>query len=265
MTTTADVATHGEVTIAIDGHIAIITVENKAKLNAYTPEMIAQLSTHLTAFDEDDELWVAILRSAGEHTTAGLDMSKFFSADGMVDAVPSGQVDPFGLTRRCRKPVVAVVQGITYTVGIEMMLAADIAVAADSARFAQLEAKRGIAPLGGAHFRYLTRTGWGNAMYHLLRCDEFGAQRALELGFVQEVVPHGRQFDRAMELAREICQCAPLGLRATKEAALAFLEHGERGAVGQIPQIQAKVFATEDFHEGVASFVERRAAIFQGR
>src|SRR4051812_5106195 len=101
MTTTADVATHGEVTIAIDGHIAIITVENKAKLNAYTPEMIAQLSTHLTAFDEDDELWVAILRSAGEHTTAGLDMSKFFSADGMVDAVPSGQVDPFGLTRRC--------------------------------------------------------------------------------------------------------------------------------------------------------------------
>ena len=208
---------------------------------------------------------MAILRSAGDHTTAGLDMPKFFSADGMVDAVPEGQVDPFGLTRRCRKPVIAVVQGITYTVGIEMMLAADIAVAADTARFAQLEAKRGIAPLGGAHFRYLTRTGWGNAMYHLLRCDEFGAQRALQLGFVQEVVPHGRQFDRAMELAREICQCAPLGLRATKQAALKFLEDAERAAVAQIPEIQAKVFATEDFGEGVASFVERRAATFQGR
>jgi enoyl-CoA hydratase/carnithine racemase len=260
-----DIVRQGEVTLAIDGHIAIITVANEAKLNSYTPQMLAQLSTHLTVFDDDDDLWVAILRSAGEHTTAGLDMSKFFGPDGMLDAVPEGHVDPFGLTRRCRKPVIAVVQGITFTVGIEMMLAADIAVAADSARFAQLEAKRGIAPLGGAHFRYLTRTGWGNAMYHLLRCDEFGAQRALELGFVQEVVPHGRQFDRAMELAHEICQCAPLGLRATKQAALKFLEEAERAAVAQIPEIQAKVFATADFQEGVASFVERRTAIFQGR
>jgi enoyl-CoA hydratase len=265
MPNATDLVKQGEVTLAIDGHIAIITVENEAKLNAYTPQMMTQLSTHLTAFDDDDDLWVAILCSAGDHTTAGLDMPKFFSAHGMVDAVPEGQVDPFGLTRRCRKPVIAVVQGITYTVGIEMMLAADIAVAADTARFAQLEAKRGIAPLGGAHFRYLTRTGWGNAMYHLRRCDEFGAQRALELGFVQEVVPHGRQFDRALELAREICQCAPLGLRATKQAALTFLEDAERAAVAQIPAIQAKVFATEDFQEGIASFIERRAAVFQGR
>lgn len=261
----ADTATQGSVSLRVDGHIAIITVDNVAKLNAFTPEMMAQLSTHLTTFDDDPELWVAVLHAAGEHTTAGLDMPRFFGPDGMLDAVPPGQVDPFGLGRRCRKPLVAVVQGITYTIGIEMMLAADIAVAADSARFAQLEAKRGIAPLGGAHFRYLTRTGWGNAMYHLLRCDEFDAQRALELGFVQEVVPHGRQLDRAVELAREICQCAPHGLRATKEAARTFLEHGERAAVAQIPEIQAKVFVTEDFQEGIASFVERRAAVFQGR
>jgi len=265
MSIAAEVATGGEVTLEIDGHIAIITVANEAKLNAYTPQMMTQLSTQLTVFDDDDDLWVAVLCSAGDHTTAGLDMPKFFGPDGMLDAVPAGQVDPFGLTRRCRKPVVAVVQGITFTVGIEMMLAADIVVAADSARFAQLEAKRGIAPLGGAHFRYLTRTGWGNAMYHLLRCDEFDAQRALELGFVQEVVPHGQQIERGMELAREICQCAPIGLQATKQAAMTFLEDGERAAVEQIPEIQAKVFATEDFKEGVASFVERRAAIFQGR
>jgi enoyl-CoA hydratase len=265
MPNTTDVVTRGQVTLETEGHIAIITVDNQAKLNSYTPEMMTQLSTHLTAFDDDDDLWVAVFRSAGDHTTAGLDMPKFFGPHGMVDAVPEAQVDPFGLTRRCRKPVIAVVQGITYTVGIEMMLAADMAIAADTARFAQLEAKRGIAPLGGAHFRYLTRTGWGNAMYHLLRCDEFDAQRALQLGFVQEVVPHGQQFDRAMQLAQEICQCAPLGLRATKQAALAFLEDAERAAVAQIPEIQAKVFATNDFQEGLASFVERRAAIFQGR
>src|SRR5690606_22341465 len=109
--------------------------------------------------------------------------------------------DPFGMKKRCRKPLISVVHGITYTIGIEMMLASDIVIAADTARFAQLESKRGIAPLGGAHYRYLTRTGWGNAMYHLLLCDEFGAQEAYRCGFVQEVHPFGRHRERALELA----------------------------------------------------------------
>ena len=65
----------------------------------------------------------------------------------------------------------------------------DIVIAADTARFCQLESKRGIAPLGGAHFRYLTRTGWGNAMYHLFLCDEFGAEEALRIGIVARVFP----------------------------------------------------------------------------
>jgi enoyl-CoA hydratase/carnithine racemase len=95
-------------------------------------------------------------------------------------------------------------------------------IAADAARFCQLESKRGIAPLGGAHFRYLTRTGWGNAMYHLFLCDGFGAEEALRIGFVQEVHPYGKHRERAMEIARRICKCAPLGLCATKAAALAW-------------------------------------------
>ncbi len=255
----------GTVTMRVDGHIAIITVENESKMNSYTPAMMGQLSDHLTRLDEDDDLWVGVFCSAGKHTTAGLDMPKFFGPDAQGDGVPDGQVDPFGLKRRCTKPLIAVVQGITYTVGIEMMLAADIVVAADTARFAQLESKRGIAPLGGAHFRYLSRTGWGNAMYHLFRCDEFDAQRALQLGFVQEVVPFGEQFDRAIELAHEICTNAPLGIRATKEAALAYVDGAEQAAIGEIDRIREKVFSTEDFTEGIQSFVERRDAVFHGR
>ena len=108
-----------------------------------------------------------------------------------------GLVDPFGLERRCTKPVIAVVQGITYTVGIEMALAQDIVIAADAARYQQLESFRGIAPLGGAHFRHLSRTGWGHAMHLLFTCEEFSAERALQLGFVQEVHPLGRHMERA--------------------------------------------------------------------
>jgi len=254
-----------EVRMTIEGHICVISLDNAAKKNAITPALMSQLSTQLTTFEDDNNLWVAIIDPAGEHTTAGLDMPKFFGPTATAKPIPKDQVDPFALHRRTTKPVISVVHGITYTIGIEMMLAGDIVIAADTARFCQLESKRGIAPLGGAHFRYLTRTGWGNAMYHLFLCDEFGAEEALRIGFVQEVHPYGKHRERAMEIARRICACAPLGLRATKKAALTYLEQGERAAVGAIPSIEKAVFGTEDFKEGVQSFVERRAARFQGR
>ena len=102
-------------------------------------------------------------------------------------------------------------------------------------------------------------------MYHLLRADQFDAHRALELGMVQEVVPFGRQVDRAIEIAREICANAPLGVKTTKLAALKYLDEGESAAVAAIADISSVVFHSEDFKEGVQSFVERRAARFQGR
>ena len=254
-----------EVRMTVDGHVCVISLDNVAKKNAITPELMAQLSAHLTTFEDDDDLWVAILDPAGEHTTAGLDMPKFFGPTATEQPLAADQVDPFALQRRTTKPVISVVHGITYTIGIEMTLAGDIVVAADTARFCQLESKRGIAPFGGAHFRYLTRTGWGNAMYHLFLCDEFDAQEALRIGFVQEVHPYGRHRERAMEIARRICQCAPLGLRATKKAALEYLEQGERAGVAAIPAIRKAVFDTEDFKEGIQSFIERREARFRGR
>ncbi|PRZ44313.1 enoyl-CoA hydratase/carnithine racemase [Antricoccus suffuscus] len=255
----------GEVTMETDGHIAVITVRNEAKKNSYTPEMMDQLSDHLTGYEDDDSLWAAVLCSAGEHTTAGLDMPKFFGPNATAEPRDPNKVDPFGLGRRTTKPLIAVVQGITFTVGIEMMLAADIAVAADTAVFQQLESKRGIAPFGGAHFRYLTRTGWGNAMYHLFLCDKFDAAEALRLGFVQEVVPYGQHMDRAMQLAREICKNAPIGIRATKIAAQKYINAAERAAIDCIPEIRETVFATEDSKEGIQSFIERREANFKGR
>ena len=144
---------------------------------------------------------------------------------------PEGNIDSVRMRNQCRKPVVTAVQGICFTVGIEMALAGDIVVAAEDSRFCQMESKRGIAPLGGAHFRYLTRAGWGNAMYHLMLCDEFAAQEAYRIGLVQEVVPAGRQVDRAMEIARIIARNAPLGIQVTKEAGRKFIEAGEQAAV----------------------------------
>jgi enoyl-CoA hydratase len=169
------------------------------------------------------------------------------------------------LSKRCRKPIVTAVQGIVFTVGIEMMLAGDIVIAADDSRFCQMEARRGIAPLAGAHFRYISRAGWGDAMYHLLLCDEFTAAEAHRIGLVQEVVPAGQQVERAMALAEIIARNAPLGIQVTKEAGRKFIEAGEQAAIAIIPQIRERVLNTSDAAEGIKSFVERRAAVFQGR
>ncbi|MBX3586154.1 MAG: crotonase/enoyl-CoA hydratase family protein [Ramlibacter sp.] len=254
-----------EVRTVIQDHVCVITLDNATKRNAITPDMMQQLSRQLTAFEDNDDLWVAVLDPAGEHTTAGLDMPQFFGPSATARPIPDDQVDPFGLKRRCHKPVISVVHGVTYTAGIEMMLASDIVIAADTARFGQLEARRGIAPLGGAHYRYLTRMGWGNAMYHLFLCEEFPAARALQLGLVQEVLPFGPHRARALEIARKICECAPIGLRATKEAALTYIHEGEQAAIAAIAGIRKKVFASADFKEGIQSFMERRSARFQGR
>jgi enoyl-CoA hydratase/carnithine racemase len=102
-------------------------------------------------------------------------------------------------------------------------------------------------------------------MYHLLLCDEFTAEEAYRVGIVQEVVAAGQQVERAMELAGIIASNAPLGIQVTKEAALKFIEAGERAAIDIIPEIRGRVLDSEDAKEGIQSFVERRAANFQGR
>ena len=261
----SDTAAPGRVYSERHDRILKIVIDNPGKRNAFSPEMVLQLSDALTTLDRDASLWVGVVCAVGEHFTAGLDMPKFFGPQATAKPLPEGNVDPFGLRRGCSKPVVTAVQGITYTVGIEMMLAGDIVVAADDCRFCQMESKRGIAPLGGAHFRYLSRAGWGNAMYHLMLCDEFSAAEAWRIGLVQEVVPAGRQVERAMALAATIAQNAPLGIQVTKEAGRKFIEAGEAAAIAAVPQIRERVLNSADAAEGIRSFVERRAAVFQGR
>lgn len=261
----SDATAAGRVRSERHGRILKIVIDNPARKNAFSPEMMRELSDALTELDRDDSLWVGVLCAAGADFTAGLDMPKFFGPQARPWALPEGHVDPFGMRGRCRKPIVTAVQGITFTVGIEMMLAGDIVVAADDCRFCQMEARRGIAPLGGAHFRYVERAGWGNAMYHLLLCDEFSAAEAHRIGFVQEVVPAGTQIERAMELAARIAGNAPLGIQATKEAARSFVDAGEAAAIAVVPRIRERVLGTADAAEGIRSFVERRAAVFQGR
>ena len=258
-------STEGTIRTEIHDRIFKIIIDNPTKKNAFSPAMMEQLSDALTELHNNDGYWVGVICAESKDFTAGLDMPKFFGPNAEKRSFKEGNVDVFGLQKRCKKPIVSAVQGIVFTVGIELMLAGDIVVAADDARFCQMESRRGIAPLGGAHFRFLSRTGWGNAMYHLFLCDEFTAARAREIDLVQEVVPAGQQIERAMALARIIAGNAPLGIQVTKEAALTYVEYGEAAAIAYIPKIRERVLNSADAREGIQSFIERRAAVFQGR
>lgn len=255
----------GSITTEVRGHIMLIGLNRPEKYNGYTPTMANQLVAALTLLDEDVDLWVGVIFGHGDHFTAGLDLPKWTGSMAKGVSGDGSHIDVVGLGRACRKPIVTAVHGITFTLGIELAMAGDIVIAADNCRFSQLEPKRGIMATGGATIRFVERGGWGNAMYHLLTSDEFDAEEAKRIGFVQEIVPVGQQLNRAIEIAEVIATGAPLAVQATKAASRRFVEEGFEAAVAALEPTQKVLLATEDSKEGVQSFVERREAQFKGR
>src|SRR6185436_17308049 len=150
------------------------------------------------------DLRCGVLFAHGDHFTGGIDLAEWATLlrQGRFPDLPEGAIDPLGLdeSNRLRKPVIMAVQGICLTIGIELLLATDIRVAAANTRFGQIEIKRGIFPAGGATVRLMQEVGWGNAMRYLLTGDEFSAAEALRLGLVQEVVETGKELACAVEI-----------------------------------------------------------------
>ena len=270
MTTTAETNCDGRIVCEARGHLLLIGIDRPAKRNGFTPTMFRELGAAYSRLDDESDLRVGVLHAFGDHFTAGLDLPTLAPLMQRGErAVPLGDVEPTDLGtpgyRRRVKPMVAAVKGITFTLGIELMLAADIVVAADDCRFSQLEVKRGIMATGGATLRMAERGGLGNALLHLLTGDEFGAAEALRLNFVQKVVPAHQVLDEAVGIAETIARQAPLAVVATRRNALKAVEFGPIVAMQEFIDTQARLANSADAAEGVRSFVEKRSARFQGR
>jgi enoyl-CoA hydratase/carnithine racemase len=259
--------TSARVTVERRGAVLLIGLDRPAKRNAADLRMLQELALAYGEYARDDDLRVAVVHAAGEHFTGGLDLADLAPriADGL-DLVPEGGIDPWQLTGPVLdKPVVLAVQGTCLTLGVELMLAADLTVAADSTRFGQIEVSRAILPFGGATLRFPRAVGWGNAMRWTLTGDLFDAAEAHRLGLVQEVVPHGTQLDRALELAERIAAQAPLAVRATLANARLAVREGDDAAIARLPAELARLAATEDARTGMAAFLSRTAPNYRGR
>ena len=255
------------ITVERDGHVLLIGFNRPEKRNAADFRLLQDLALAYGELERDPELRAGLVFAHGDHFTGGLDLPDVaprIGADGL-NIVPDGGIDPWQVSGAPRtKPVVIAVHGICLTLGIELMLASDIAVAAEGTTFAQIEVARGILPFGGATLRFPKAAGWGNAMRWVLTGDTFDAQEAYRIGLVQEVVADGSQVDRGLELARRIAAQAPLAVQsALANARLAVTD--QEAAAAQLQPELVRLAQSEDARIGMESFMTRTRAQFVGR
>jgi enoyl-CoA hydratase/carnithine racemase len=250
-----------------DGRVLHIILDRADKMNAFDLRMLHELAAAVSEYEADESLWCAVLCANGDNFTAGLDLAEVGPAIRKGAALfPEGSVDVLNLREpRRKKPLVMAAQGWCLTIGIELLLAADIRIAAEGTRFGQIEINRGIFPFGGATIRLPQIAGWGNAMRWLLTGDRFDAAEALRIGLVQEVVPADKLREKATEIAQTVAKRAPLGVWATIRSARTAEREGVDTAVAELLDIARELMDTEDAAEGVRSFVERREGDFKGR
>lgn len=263
-----DVNDDPRITVEKDHGVLLIGFNRPSKRNAADLRLLRELSLAYGELERDPELRVGLVFAHGDHFTAGLDLADVaprIGANGL-EIVPDGGINPWQIQgESLSKPVVMAVQGTCLTLGIELMLASDIVVAAQSTRFGQIEVARAILPFGGATIRFPRAVGWGNAMRWILTGDEFDATEAHRMGLVQEVVPDGEQLTRARELADRIAAQAPLAVQAALANARLAVREGDAAAEARLQPELVRLAASEDATIGMEAFASRRPATFVGR
>jgi len=256
------------ITVDRDGHVLRIGFNRPEKRNAADLQLLTELSRAYGELERDPELRAGFVFAHGDHFTGGLDLADVgprIGADGL-DITGEGGINPWQVSgESVSKPVVIAVQGTCLTLGIELILASDIAVAAASTTFGQIEVARGILPFGGATIRFPRAVGWGNAMRWILTGDSFDAAEAHRIGLVQEVVPDGEQYARGLELAQRIAAQAPLAVQAALANARAAVRAGDPVAEAALQPELVRLAASEDARIGMEAFVTRQPATFVGR
>ncbi len=253
-----------------DGAVATLTLNRPEKLNALNYALIDRLLEMLDALEVDSSIRAIILTGAGERAfSAGGDIHEFSQsvAQGpdaaLRDFVTRGQ----RLTARLeayRKPVIAAVNGLAFGGGCEITEATPLAIASERAIFAKPEINLGMPPTFGGTQRLPRLGGRKRALELLLTGETFSPQRALELGLVNQVVPHGELLNAAHDLANRILRHSPLAIAAILTAVTRGVNHSiAEGLLIEGEQF-ARVVPTADLREGLDAWIARRQPSYSG-
>ncbi len=248
-----------------DGHVFTVTINRPEVMNSLHPPANLELSELFDEFEQNPELWVAILTGAGDRAfSAGNDL-KYTAQGGDRSMMPATGFG--GLTSRFTnaKPVIAAVNGVAMGGGFEIALACDLIVASENAVFALPEPRVGLAALAGGLHRLPRQIGLKQAMGMILTGKRVDAAEAKQLGIANEVVPHDQLMKAARRWADEILECAPLSVRASKQSILEGLSYGSVEEAINAPYEEVhRMIKSQDFIEGPRAFAEKRKPNWSG-
>ncbi|CAN5257179.1 crotonase/enoyl-CoA hydratase family protein [soil metagenome] len=251
-----------ELLVEVGAGVMTITINRPEQRNAMTLEVAEAIAGALDELDSRDDLVVGVFTGAGGTFCAGMDLKRF--AQGERPAIPGRGFGGF-TERPPKKPLIAAVEGWALGGGFELMLACDLAVAGETARFGTPEVRRGLIARGGGLIRLARRIPQAIALEMVLTGAPITAARAAAVGLVNDVVAEGEALARARELAAVIASNAPLAVKVSKAVVLESLDwRTDEAFERQVPYADV-VFASADAVEGSRAFAERRDPKWTGR
>jgi len=240
---------------------AVVTLHRPDVLNAGSPTLFRELAETMTAFDADDDVRAVVLTGGtGKSFSAGADLGgmTFDSMANCRSFIRQAHA-PFEAIERLSKPVIAAVNGYAFGFGTEIVLACDLAIASEKARFGLREMNHGLVP-AVTITRGIDMIGRRRVSWMALTSDDISAEEAREFGFVNKVVPTDRLVEEYTALATRLAKRPPLAVAVTKWT----LNKAAGGHYREGENLMPAIFASKDVAEGRAAFEERREPVFQG-
>jgi len=243
--------------------LGIITLNRPERLNAMNWNLMQEIHAAITELEQDEEVRVIILTGAGRAFSAGADLVN----PGPLTVPPEKMPRYLNylplLIATCYKPIIAAVNGSAAGGGFSLALACDIRIASEFATFYPVWVQRGVNPTLYGSYLLPRLLGLGRALEVLYAARPIDAQEAYRIGLVQRVVPHEGLMEEALSLAERIAKGPPLAMSYTKRLAYRALGLGDPADAEDLAERICR--RSEDFQEGLRSFLEKREPIFRGR
>ena len=247
-----------------DGGVALITLNRPDALNALNDALITELGQAIDTFEADDAIGCIVITGSEKAFAAGADI-KEMQAKSYMDAFKSNFISTWERVAKCRKPVIAAVNGFALGGGCELAMMCDFILAGDGAKFGQPEVKLGILPGAGGSQRLTRFVGKSKAMEMCLTGRMMDADEAERSGLASRVVPAAELLDDALKTATAIAGMSKTTTMMVKESVNRSYETTLAEGILFERRMFHAAFATEDQKEGMAAFAEKRKAAWQNK